>query len=322
LDDLSVIEQYEPKKAGLQLYMPAPAYNGSWGSPMSGNTEKFTGTNPFEGINPAHGMVLYYQLPKLGEKDNISLEIRKADGTLIRTISSEKDSTYVPHNGGGAPPKPTLSKKEGLNRFVWDLGYPIIPGVPNVYMEAGFRGHMAPPGNYTLTLKVNGESAEVQGEIKEVPLYETKPGQYEAFDKIMTDMEAKVTEMHNMVNTLYKAKEQLSAIVNELPKGDTKTAAAALLEKMTAWDEAMVQRKSQAYDDVENFPNKFTAEYLFLINQTNSSIQRVNASSINRKAELDRQWTSLKAQGEALIKNELPQMNKILWEAGIGAIKI
>jgi len=34
---------------------------------------------------------------------------------------------------------------------------------------------------------------------------------------------------------------------------------------MKTWDEEMVQRKSKAYDDVENFPNKFTANYLFLI---------------------------------------------------------
>jgi photosystem II stability/assembly factor-like uncharacterized protein len=322
LDDLSVIRQYQPKNDGLRLYEPAPAYNGSWGGPMSGDTEKFTGTHPFEGINPAHGMVLYYQLPKLDGKETVTLEIRKADGSLVRTISSEKDSTYVPHNGGGAPPKPTLSKKEGLNRFVWDLGYPIMPGIPNVYIEAGFRGHMASPGTYVLTLTVNGASATAKGEIKEVPLYKTSPGQYQAFDEIMTAMEQNVTEMHNMVNTLYKAQEQLKAVAQELPKGETKTAANALLEKMKAWDEAMVQRKSQAYDDVENFPNKFTAEYLFLINQTNSSIPRVNASSIARKAELDQQWQGLKAQGQSLLKTELAQMNKKLWEAGIGAIRI
>ncbi len=322
LDDLSVVRQYRPKNDGIQLYEPAPAYNGSWGSPMSGNTEKFTGTHPFEGINPAHGMVIYYQLPKLEEGETISLEIRKEDGTLVRILSSEKDSTYVPHNGGGAPPAPTLTKNEGLNRFVWDLGYPIIPGIPNVYIEAGFRGHMAPPGKYNLTLKVNGASACAEGEIKEVPLYETSPGQYQAFDQIMTEMERSVTEMHNMVNTLYKAQEQLKTVAQELPNGETKTAANALLEKMKAWDEDMVQRKSQAYDDVENFPNKFTAEYLFLINQTNSSIQRVNASSIARKAELDQQWQGLKAQGQTLLKTELPQMNQKLWEAGIGAIRI
>ena len=84
----------------------------------------------------------------------------------------------------------------------------------------------------------------------------------------------------------------------------------------------MVQRKSKAYDDVENFPNKFTAEYLFLINQTNSSIPRVNQSSRDRKAELDSQWNGLRSKANQLMKTEIPAYNKKLWEAGIGAIRL
>jgi len=321
LDDLAAISQYQPSEKGLKLFKPTTAYNGSWGSPMSGNTEKFDGTDPFEGINPANGMVLYYQLPKLAATDSISLEIRNTDGKLIRTISSEKDLNYVPHNGGGAPPKPILTKKEGLNRFVWDMGYPIIPSIPNAYIEAGFRGHKAPPSTYTLTLKVNGETASAKGEIKEIPLYETKQAQYEAFDKLMTEMEEKVTEMHQMVNQLYPVQGQLSSILKALPEGELKTSGEGLLAKIKTWDGDMVQRKSQAYDDVENFPNKFTAEYLFLINQTNSEIQRVNAASLTRKEELDQQWIGLKATGEKLLKTEVAAYNKKLWEAGVGAIQ-
>lgn len=112
---------------------------------MSGDISSFDGTQPFEGVNPANGMVLYYALPALEDDDHITLEIRKQDGSLVRTLSSKKDADYVPHNGGSAPRKPRLPKKEGLNRFVWDMGYPIMPGVPNVYIEASFRGHKAPP---------------------------------------------------------------------------------------------------------------------------------------------------------------------------------
>ena len=49
----------------------------------------------------------------------------------------------------------------------------------------------------------------------------------------------------------------------------------------------MVQRKSKAYDDVENFRQGFTAQYLFLINQTESAIPRVNQPNMDRKKELD-----------------------------------
>ncbi|KAG1652332.1 hypothetical protein GQR58_026417 [Nymphon striatum] len=131
-----------------------------------------------------------------------------------------------------------------------------MPGIPNTYIEADFRGHKAPPGKYTLRLS---------------------PRQLE---------------------TLY-------------------------CPEMDAWDKDMIQRKSQAYDDVENFVNKFSAEYLFLLNQTGGSdIPKVNKGSKNRRAELDPQWEVLKARATQLIENSIPNFNKKLWEAGIGAVRM
>ncbi|NNK76400.1 MAG: glycosyl hydrolase, partial [Maribacter sp.] len=224
--------------------------------------------------------------------------------------------------GGGPPQAPLLSKKEGLNRFVWDMKYPLLPGIPGVYMEARFRGHVAPPGSYTLNLKVDEKVATTVGKIVAVPSYETKAGQYAEYDAFMTEMEQNLTQMHDQVNALFKAQKQLKSVIAGLKDDALKAAGKKLLEQMDAWDKNMVQRKSKAYDDVENFPNKFTAEYLFLIDATNSSIPRVNKSSKDRKKELDMQWNKLSQEADRLIKNAIPSYNKQLWDADIGAIQV
>ncbi len=95
-----------------------------------------------------------------------------------------------------------------------------------------------------------------------------------------------------------------------------------LVTKMKNWDEEMVQRKSKAYDDVENFPNKFTAEFMFLINQTESSIPKVNEPSRARFAELTKQWQTLDVIAKEIITNDIPEYNKKLWQAGIGAVRM
>ena len=82
----------------------------------------------------------------------------------------------------------------------------------------------------------------------------------------------------------------------------------------------MIQRRSKAYDDVENFPQKFTANYFFLINQSESDLPRVTQPSRDLRAELEREWAGLKARSDALANQDIPAFNRKLFEAGIGAI--
>jgi hypothetical protein len=96
----------------------------------------------------------------------------------------------------------------------------------------------------------------------------------------------------------------------------------AIVTALDTWDKSMVQRMSKAYDDVENFPNMFTAEYIFMINHSDSSIPLIAKSNRDRKAELDVIWAAKKAQAEAWLKSTLPDFNKRLWEAGIGALRV
>jgi hypothetical protein len=268
-------------------------------------------------------VVIYYQLPVLKADEIVELEIRDASGILVRSFSSKPDSLYKRYDGGPAP-DPVLGKGKGLNRFVWNTRYPTAKGVPNVYIESSYNGHKASPGKYSITLKVRGKTETTDFEILPNPLYDIKPAEYQAYNELMTEMEKKLNDMHVMVNTLYNRQQQLSQVLAEMPAGakyeTLRKEGELLLQKMKSWDEEMVQRKSKAYDDVENFPNKFTANYMFMINATESDIPRVNQGSLDRKAELDAQWAKLGATGRDLLEKEIPAYNRKLWEAGIGAV--
>ena len=64
------------------------------------------------------------------------------------------------------------------------------------------------------------------------------------------------------------------------------------------------------YDDAENYPQKFTANYLFLINATESDLPRVNQPSRDRRTELDRDWAVLKARSDALLNRDRRAQSK------------
>ena len=320
LDDLNLLRHYNDG-ASFTLYRPASAYLVNSSSELDRTEEEFKGSNTYRGVNPATGVVLYYQLPELKKDDEITMEIKDSGGILVRRFSSKADTKF-PRSENGPPPDPLLSKSKGLNRFVWDTRYSSMPGVPNVRIEGNWTGHKAMPGKYSITLKIPGQTLSTEAEILANPLYPTTPAVYSEYHQTMLGMETELTTMHRMVNSLYEKQKQLESLLEALPEkfGALKKEGDALLKKMKAWDEDMVQRKSKAYDDVENFPNKFTANYLFLINHTESDIPRVNQPSLDRLKELNGQWTTLKARGTELLERDIPAYNKRLWDAGLGAI--
>jgi thioester reductase-like protein len=207
---------------------------------------------------------------------------------------------------------------------VWNLRYATMPGVPGVFIESSYNGHKAPPGKYSFVLKMGEQTVTTETEILTNPLYPTTAATYAEYHQTMLGMETELTAMHRLTNSLYEKQQQLASLLKSLPAGNkftaVKTDGEALLKKMKAWDEDMVQRKSKAYDDVENFPNKFTANFLFLINQTENDIPNVNQPSLDRWKELNAQWIALKARASEIQDKDLPALNKRLWELGFGAI--
>jgi photosystem II stability/assembly factor-like uncharacterized protein len=323
LDDLSLIRQYKIDTPDVFLYRPGSAYVTNAASDLDEPEDDFTGAHPLRGVNPANGIVLYYRLPELKKTDEVTLEITDPAGKLVRAFTSKKDETFKKWDGGPAPAR-VLPAAKGLNRFVWDMRYTSIPGVPGVFIEGSYQGHKASPGTYHVTLRAGGKTVESDAEILANPLYATSTSAYDEYHGIMAGMERELTAMHRLVNGLYDKQKQLEALLAALPSGDQHAAVKrdgqALLDKLKAWDGDMVQRRSRAYDDVENFPNRFTASYLFLINQTESDLPRVAPPVRERLDQLNAEWATLKSRADRLTGEDIPALNKRLWELGVGAI--
>jgi hypothetical protein len=323
LDDLNLLRQYKKDTSVVKLYQPTNAYLVTGYSELNQNDDDFKGSKLFEGVNPANGVVIYYQLPTLKENEVVTMEIKDAAGNVVRKFSSKAEEEKKV-DGRRSAKNPKLSSNKGLNRFVWDMRYPSIPSIPGVFIESSFRGHKAIPGNYTITVKAGAQSTTTTASILANPLYKVGANDYKEFDDLMKQMEGEVMTMHTMILDLYDSKNQLEAVLKNLPSEDKYAAVKAkgdsVVKLLKAWDEDMVQRKSTAYDDVENFPNKFTANYMFMVNQNESDIPRVNQPVLDLLKEYTPIWEALKARGLDLQNNTLPTLNKQLWEAGVGAV--
>ena len=134
-------------------------------------------------------------------------------------------------------------------------------------------------------------------------------------------MESNFNEMASYINNNKKLIDKLSVLLEELDENaELKKNGKKLLELMDNWDKKMMQRKSTAYDDVENFPNKFLADYLFILDEIKGDIPNVSEGIIELLKTHDEKWVELKEEIDQINQVNIPDYNKELWSIGIGAV--
>jgi len=79
----------------------------------------------------------------------------------------------------------------------------------------------------------------------------------------------------------------------------------------------MMQRMSMAYDDVENFPNKFLADYLFILDEIKGDIPNVSEGILKLLKSHDEKWIELKKEIDEINQVYIPNYNNELWSNDI-----
>jgi hypothetical protein len=155
LDDITPLRQMtrETLVASVDLYQPAPAvrFRAPHFSFRPGTAV---------GMNPPDGVILDYSLASEPQGD-ISLDILDGKGKVIRPYSSKPKPETVCHVDEAEPehPKGELPKKQGLNRFVWNMRYQSPVEVPcAIYDEGSPIGPLTLSGHYQAPLTVDGKA--------------------------------------------------------------------------------------------------------------------------------------------------------------------
>ncbi len=324
-DDLELLRQYQPGQvATFQLYTPADVYRLSARGGM--NSNKATGTSPTSGVNPASGAVIYFELTAAEAEAGIELEIKDEKGKTVRKLSSIKDKDFKSYPGGPSA-DPVLPAKEGLNRFVWNLRHSSLAGAPEAYIEGSYAGRRVVPGTYELRLTAADNEEVVETATLKIlghPEIEASATDYAEQSNFLQSVSERVNTIHGAVNEMAKTKtniENKAKDLKDMEKGDELIEEGKqLMERMDAWEQQLIQRKSRAYDDVINFPNGLSANYLFLKGQADRNTPNVTEPMKARLKELDGMWAPLEAEYRAL-RETVEAYDRSLKEAGLGVIR-
>ena len=162
LDNITPLRQLVKNK-NLVLFKPQTATRVRWNM----NTDTPIPQEEPAGQNPPDGAIIDFYLNKQSNGP-ISLSIKDASGKIVRKFSSNDQPYPIPPVNiplYWIRPQQILSNNLGAQRFVWDMHYEPLSNIPS-YPIAAIEGNTAPspsspwakPGNYTISLDVDGQT--------------------------------------------------------------------------------------------------------------------------------------------------------------------
>ncbi len=194
--------------------------------------------------------------------DEARLEILDGSGAVLRTFEASPREEPGGQGGGGyggvGGGAASLPDEPGLNHITWDLrteGYVTFPGM--IFWGARSQGPAVPPGQYTLRLTADGETATAPLKVERNPLItDVTDADLHAQYEFSVRVRDKVTEANEAVIAIRRVKDQLEDRYGRSDDARLGELGRRLGTDLSAVEENIYQVRNQSGQDPLNFPIK------------------------------------------------------------------
>ena len=320
LDDISPLQNAAALLANKELKIIAPKL-----------TVRFSGAASIPGLdpgntfgrNPVEGVMFDYYLPSKPDTNTVTLEIKKTDGSVIRSYTNKRNVTFKPYPGG--PPAPVvLTAEEGMNRFAWNFrGENISPDL-NAYTYGDYSGYRLAPGTYNAVLNYKSMQTETSFTVVKDPNLNVTDAdwvtQQQFLQRVATDLNA----IHTAINNMRKIKKQIenyNEVLKEKKESkDLMDAGTALVKKINEWEANLIESRQKNGQDVINWPSKLNAEFFNLKGLADAHDPRITNGMTMRLTDLEAEWNKYKTMMDVDLKKIIEEYNQKFKNASFPAI--
>ncbi|MGH8042777.1 MAG: WD40/YVTN/BNR-like repeat-containing protein [Rudaea sp.] len=323
LDDLTPLRQYAKLASNSDvLFDPAVAMR------VRGSQNKDTpppADTPL-GENPPDGAIIDYHLVHSAHK--VALQIRDSSGALVRSFASDAPEQWPEaeryFTKSWTQPPQQLSAAAGMHRFVWDLRLPRPRAVHHDYsIAAVFRdgtpivpeGMLVAPGNYSVTLDVDGKTFTAPLKVEADPRVPLDASALDAALGFSREVNAALDRDYVAYGQVQAASEQLGKPGDNAHNAALHAAVAkyqAAIAPLQAGDESLDDIGSvlsAVVADVEGSDRAPTAPQRELVAATSARLQRAQARWEKvQHGELGALNAALKASGKSPIELPTPEL--------------
>ena len=294
LDDLTVLHQLYnvPENVNI-LFHPKDAYR------MRGGSKKESKT---EGTNHPNGVMTYFNLMDYVEKEEISLTYFDTKGDTIKTFSTKNKK------------KDKLEIKKGANLFVWNMTFKGAEKLDGMILWwASLTGPKAIPGEYKVSLNVNGKSISQPFTIVADPRSESSLAEMQTQFDFIKDVNKTMDNADKSIKKIRKINEQLTAF--EIQYKDDESVkellekAEKLKKQFSEIEKELYQTQNKSGQDPLNFPIRLTNKLGHLNSLVRMGDFPPTEQDIAVKNELSKQINNQLTTFNDLVDNEIKAFN-------------
>lgn len=203
------------------------------------------------GTNHPGGVMTYFNLKDFDKKkDTVTLTYMSMAGDTLQSYSTGSK-------------KKKLKAKKGGNMFAWNTridGAERLDGM--ILWWASLDGPQAVPGNYKVSLNVNGDVQTETFEIVANPNAEATVADMQKQHDFISDVNTSVDRAHQSIKKIRKINKQLKSFTAQY-KDDPRTEALrekakTMQEEFGKIEKELYQTKNRSGQDPLNFPIKLT----------------------------------------------------------------
>ena len=252
----------------------------------------------------------------------MKLEVLRS-GQVIRTYTNKKDTKFKSWPGGPSKPE-TIPSKKGYNRFTWDFRRESLPAVEKVFAYGSYAGSRIVPGTYTLRLTLDETTSETDVTVLPNPNVAGSATDYSEQQKFLRQVEGAITDIHESVNKMRSAKTQLETYAELLKDNneakDLLAKGKTLIERITTWEENLIQPKQKTFQDVINYHNQLNAEFMELKDYADVVEPKLTNGAKDRLTDLLAQWKKFEIEHDAIVNTEMGEYNETYKELALPAL--
>jgi hypothetical protein len=245
------------------------------------------------------------------------VEVLEPSGKLIRRFRTQGEpAADRPAAGRARRPAARPEAKKGMNRFVWDMRYPVAESFPGMVLWGGLPAPLAVPGKYQARLHLGDQSQTVLFEIKPDPRSSATSEDYHEQFRFLIAARDKLTATHRGIKQIRDVRDQLTALGKRLkPRKDAAdilAAAQALEKKLTAIEEALHQTKARSGQDLLNYPIRLNNRLASLAGTVSAGDYRPTDQALELGAELTKQIDGELARLRQVLDEDVARLNELL----------